>query len=300
MEKKFNQMSEIIMNSGIQKNDDINLSVCNTVHEGVICNNCGEFPIVGIRYKCSECPNYNLCSRCENINTTHNDHDFIKMKKVQINNNNNIYNNYNYQNNMNAFDVNNHFEKQQKLNNYNYGENNDFHVIKVKYVEEAKYSYECTNNMPLKKSIYIGTDKCEFQLNIKNNGEHTWPEGSQLEYDKSRILFGENIRLKTQKPGESFNYTTTLNNLSSFPTGEYDSCLWFYSNGKKYGNHIILKIEIKEKQKDGIISEEDMEKIKYFKEIYNIKEENFDDQALLDLLKGNNYDFIKTFDQFFS
>jgi hypothetical protein len=35
------------------------------VHEHVTCDSCGKFPIVGIRYKCSICHNYDFCEECE-------------------------------------------------------------------------------------------------------------------------------------------------------------------------------------------------------------------------------------------
>lgn len=35
------------------------------VHEGVTCDSCGKYPIVGIRYKCSICHNYDFCEECE-------------------------------------------------------------------------------------------------------------------------------------------------------------------------------------------------------------------------------------------
>lgn len=34
------------------------------IHEGVNCDGCGQAPLQGIRYKCSSCPNFDLCSRC--------------------------------------------------------------------------------------------------------------------------------------------------------------------------------------------------------------------------------------------
>jgi hypothetical protein len=34
-------------------------------HEGIACNGCSMNPIIGIRYKCIECPNFNFCSSCE-------------------------------------------------------------------------------------------------------------------------------------------------------------------------------------------------------------------------------------------
>lgn len=32
-----------------------------TVHEGVVCNSCMAFPIIGIRYKCTVCGDVDLC-----------------------------------------------------------------------------------------------------------------------------------------------------------------------------------------------------------------------------------------------
>merc|ERR1712061_150031 len=35
------------------------------VHEGVVCDGCGAYPIVGIRYKCSVQANVDYCETCE-------------------------------------------------------------------------------------------------------------------------------------------------------------------------------------------------------------------------------------------
>ena len=34
------------------------------IHNDIGCDGCNMNPIVGIRYKCSTCPNYDLCSNC--------------------------------------------------------------------------------------------------------------------------------------------------------------------------------------------------------------------------------------------
>ncbi len=34
------------------------------IHADVTCDQCGSFPIQGIRYRCSMCPNYDLCENC--------------------------------------------------------------------------------------------------------------------------------------------------------------------------------------------------------------------------------------------
>lgn len=50
-------------------------------HEGVACNGCSMNPIIGIRYKCIECPTFNFCSSCEE--KIEHEHNFLKMKKVE-------------------------------------------------------------------------------------------------------------------------------------------------------------------------------------------------------------------------
>lgn len=50
------------------------------VHKTVKCDGCGVFPIVGVRYKCCECFNFDLCDKCER--TLDHPHNFVKIKKV--------------------------------------------------------------------------------------------------------------------------------------------------------------------------------------------------------------------------
>ena len=52
------------------------ISQYSTTHTDIKCNNCGACPIIGYRYKCLECPNYNLCDKCEKI-VSH-EHNFIR------------------------------------------------------------------------------------------------------------------------------------------------------------------------------------------------------------------------------
>lgn len=51
------------------------------VHERIICDGCEANPIEGVRYKCAICPNFDLCSKCEET-TTH-EHPFLKLKTPQ-------------------------------------------------------------------------------------------------------------------------------------------------------------------------------------------------------------------------
>jgi len=52
-----------------------------SVHKGVRCDGCRAYPIVGIRYKCYVCPDFDYCEKCEA--TKEHPHPFIKFKKPQ-------------------------------------------------------------------------------------------------------------------------------------------------------------------------------------------------------------------------
>ena len=66
-----------------QPNQNSNLSQSQNIpiHHGVRCDGCGISPIVGIRYKCQTCHNFDYCAKCEEANALTHDHPFIKFYK---------------------------------------------------------------------------------------------------------------------------------------------------------------------------------------------------------------------------
>jgi len=71
------QQSQNTNNSGSSANSE------SDVHPGVVCDGCGG-SISGIRYKCSACPDYDLCSACESKGGIHDStHVFLKISKPQ-------------------------------------------------------------------------------------------------------------------------------------------------------------------------------------------------------------------------
>ncbi|KAI9659724.1 MAG: hypothetical protein M1831_003622 [Alyxoria varia] len=49
-------------------------------HRGFQCDNCGEIPIVGVRYKCSSCFDFDLCEKCEAAEPHYPTHVFYKVR----------------------------------------------------------------------------------------------------------------------------------------------------------------------------------------------------------------------------
>lgn len=52
------------------------------VHHGITCDGCSNQNIAGVRYKCAECPDYDLCEECESKDV-HSHHTFLKVKTHQ-------------------------------------------------------------------------------------------------------------------------------------------------------------------------------------------------------------------------
>ncbi|KAJ2612141.1 hypothetical protein H4S08_002836 [Coemansia sp. RSA 1365] len=57
-----------------------NFSYAPSVHPGVYCDECSE-PIVGARYKCGNCIDYDLCEKCEPVARHNSDHLFVLMRQ---------------------------------------------------------------------------------------------------------------------------------------------------------------------------------------------------------------------------
>jgi len=79
--KKYDEIKENMLENE-QKREKLRLQKCKTVHKGIKCEKCSQNPIVGFRYKCSICKEYNLCEKCEELNEISEEHfhNFIKIK----------------------------------------------------------------------------------------------------------------------------------------------------------------------------------------------------------------------------
>ena len=283
MKKKYDDMSTLMIKKfENQNNNNINLSSCRTVHNGIKCEKCFKEPIVGFRYKCSICNNYNLCQDCEekNAQTGEHEHDFIKIRKVETLNRNTIINN---QNNFNAHNLN--------INN----DNNDFELFSN---NEKEYSYECLNKNNLVKEVEEGTKETSFNVVLRNNKNIKWPmNNTKLSSDLNSNVVVDDVYLEPQDYNEQKDYIINVRDIDTYPPGEYKMFLSFEVNGERFGEQIFLKLIIKKKQKE---DNEDMKKIKEFRGIFGLEENDHSDDKLLKALKENNYNFEEAFSSLFN
>ena len=280
--KKFNEMSQSIL----QNQNKSNLKKCQTKHEGIKCNVCFKSPIIGYRYKCISCNNFNLCEECEEANEQSNAHPhlFVKMakfiqnlNKIPLNNNDNF--------------INEKFKK-KKIDD----DDDDFNIIK--FGNKDEYSLEIINKHNLNPSITEGEDNIKIELIIKNNGSKQWPEnGARLVFNDNKNLTAKPIYLRPQKPEEQQNYELNMEDLHVYPAGKYEAEMNFEIDGKQYGDEIDINVTINEKQKDPGDDEENA--IQKFRDTYGLDSQDYSNELLLDKLKKFNFDFPKAFSSLF-
>jgi len=265
-EKEFEKKKEELEKNINNNNNEINKSICKTIHQGIKCQMCHKMPIVGFRYKCSQCKDYNLCQDCEEKNSIKDEHphDFIKLRKEQPNNNNK--------------------DDDNNINNIN-GED---------------YSYECLNKNELKIEIGEGEDEANIGVVLKNNKSNKWPmNDTKLTLDNNSNIDGDDVVLEPQGFNQQKKYTFKLKGLSKSPKGEHKIYLFFRVNGEQYGDKIMVTIIIKEKKKQKI-NDKDKEHIKEFRDFYGLLEDDYKDEVLLEALRKKNYDYTEAFSSLFN
>lgn len=55
------------------------------IHQRYICDGCNAHPIVGVRYKCAVCDDFDYCEKCEEKFSETHKHPFIKIYNPQLN-----------------------------------------------------------------------------------------------------------------------------------------------------------------------------------------------------------------------
>ena len=178
------------------------------------------------------------------------------------------------------------------------GGENEENLFNDNYQRSSEYSFDCTNAMYLTSYIYQGTDEANLELIVKNNGDKTWHENTKFKVLDTSDIKADDIILSPQKPEEQKNYFINFKNLSQYPAGEYQASLVFFSNGKICGDKLVFKIKIREHNNNNEIKE-NLKTIKEFRDTFNLSEEEYPNEKILETLQENDFNFEKAFGALF-
>ena len=120
-----------------------------------------------------------------------------------------------------------------------------------------------------------------------------------MKFDESSIIKSDDIILEPQNIQEEKKYIINFKNLEKLTKGEYKSFLWFNINGKNYGDKITILINVKKKEENEEMNKY-LNKIKEFRDYFNLSEEEYTDEKIFDVLKEHNFEFEESFSSLFN
>ena len=127
-----------------------------------------------------------------------------------------------------------------------------------------------------------------------------WPEKkTKLIFDESSQITGDNITLLSQNVEEEKEYIVNFENLGNLKKGEYKAYLLFNVKGKNIGDKLTLIINVKEKDEMTEL-EKHRNKIEEFRNTFNLSDEEFSNEKILEILKANNFNFEESFSSLFN
>ena len=74
------QLSQIVMQSKLNNIEEIKTPSSVEIHTGISCSGCGACPIIGIRYKCILCDDFDYCEKCEDEKGNIHEHPLYKLR----------------------------------------------------------------------------------------------------------------------------------------------------------------------------------------------------------------------------
>ena len=235
----------------------------------------------------------NLFNADNNIDIINNNNTEKKELNNGINTMNNIYQTPNGPNNINKT------KEKNKINDEMDTPCGNENIINDNHQHNNEYSFDCTNAMYLTSYIYHGTDEAKFELMIKNNGDKIWPEKTKFKFLDSSEFTAEDITLNNQKPNEIKNYFVIIKNLKNYSVGEYKASLLFCVGEKIYGEKLILRIKIKEKDETNKKIKENIDKINEFRETFSLNENDYSNEKIYDILQENDFNYEQAFSSLF-
>lgn len=157
------------------------------VHQGVTCDMCGISPIVGVRYKCKTCHNYDLCETCEAKEVHPTSHVLMKFR--------------------NARGRGGRGHWMRHLKSFFTGGRRG-QQFRAEFVDNANKK----DDLPV---IKAGTVLNQV-WRVKNSGNVAWPVGTCLQYHNGRLVFSpvsgtnQSVSVPIAQPGETVEVKANL------------------------------------------------------------------------------------------
>ena len=204
----INELCQKVQNN-VLSNKTNDKKYFNIKHQNIKCNNCGMNNIIGVRYKCIHCENYNLCQNCELKDCHDIDHILIKIKNPI-----NDENKFSEKINKNLVYIKNGFD----------------------YIAEPKI-------FNFRKGDLIHTQN----VTLKNCGSENWNKDFSFKSIKNKYLNGYDVKLgKDVKSGESINLDLMFDKVcqeEKEEQTEYFTCFKLIKdNGQQIGDIVKFKI----------------------------------------------------------
>jgi hypothetical protein len=184
--------------------------------------------------------------------------------------------------------------------------------------DDQTFSIECLSSR-LNTEILQGTEKANIDIIVRNNSNFKYPKDSFLICDnKNSLLLCEKVELNELNPREQQKVSIVFKNLKSISKGKYKCFVKLMINNKKYNSTFELTIDVLENylkndyQAPSFLNNNQMQNnlvdfstteqmVNNFKiqfQLYN--NDIISDEKIENVLRKNNFDFNKAFEDLFN
>ena len=217
------------------------------IHDGIKCQKCFTEPIIGIRYKCSICEEYNLCENCEKVNEETSDHPHVFLKFVKKEQK------IQKKENFDEIDKNERNEENEENNEKENLEKNEENEKNKKYnnINKSKNSYIKKNEIIIDSDIKEKKTE-KFNNSLNNNLNNKYNNNiieSHININKKPVGFNaysyecltEELEFSIYKGTKNTRFNLKLKNNGYYPWPKKNSFLICDSH---LSDKIVEKIEL--------------------------------------------------------
>jgi hypothetical protein len=184
------------------------------IHYGIKCHECQVFPIVGIRYKCLKCENFDLCEQCEGKVGENHGHILLKLRNT--------------------------YQEELYKNKYNIKDE------KLKVPVSRRPTFNCVNPS-LNFKTTNNNNFINIPIKLLNTGRVNWPLPCYFAcQEQLSEIKGEKIKIikSTMEPGKDIDLKVKIDLSNIKKTGDYKS-IWCLEDekGVAFGPKVTINIK---------------------------------------------------------